>query len=112
MSLAPRPCRILCALAGLALLAEAATASPVYTTMKIRVVSVDPGVTEVAVDDRFLLSFTVEDSTADTNASVGSGRFPGLLTSVAMSPLAGNSGAWTPSGSFDLAASNFVTKAF
>jgi hypothetical protein len=106
-----RPYRALLVLAGLALLSDAATASPVYTTMKIRVVSVDPSITEVAIDDRFLLSFAIEDSTADTNSSFGGGRFPGLLTNVTMLPLSGNSGSWTPIGSFDLAASNYVTNA-
>jgi len=83
-----------------------AAAASVPVGFTVQVSAVDSGVTAIAVGDRFTISFTVDDSTVDTNNSVGAGTFP-------MTADPGNTGTWTPSGSFDLgAASNFVTNAF
>ncbi|MCW8984796.1 MAG: hypothetical protein OQK55_05610, partial [Thermoanaerobaculales bacterium] len=88
-------------------------AAPIPTSLTVEITSVDPGVTTIAVGDRFTFDFVVEDSTVDVNAAVGAGTFPGLMTSFTMTADPGNTGTWTPSGTFDLgAASNFVTNAF
>ena len=90
-----------------------ATATARSAGLTVEVTALDPGVTAIAVGDRFTIAFTVEDSTADTNNGTGAGTFPGLLTSFTMTADPGNAGTWTPSGTFDLgAASNFVTGAF
>jgi len=87
-------------------------AASVPVSFTVQVSAVDPGVTAIAVGDRFTINFTVDDSTVDTNNSVGAGTFPGLLTSFTMTADPGNTGTWTPSGTFNLPASNFVTNAF
>lgn len=93
-----------------ALPAAAASRSASFT---VRVSAVDAGITTIAVGDHFTINLTVDDSTVDTNNATGAGTFPGLLTSFTMTADPGNTGTWTPSGSFDLgAASNFVTNAF
>jgi len=94
------------------LLPCAALADALDTTLTVRVTSVDAGVDSITVGDVFFLEFTVEDSVVDTNASVGAGKFPGLVTSFSMSASPSNNGSWTPSGAFDLAGSNFVNNAF
>lgn len=90
----------------------AASATPVPATLTFRVTAVDPGITAVAVGDRITLQFTVDDSVVDTNAGVGAGTFPSLMTAASGSAAAENSGSWTPSGTFDLAGSNYVTNAY
>ena len=87
-------------------------AAPIPTTLTVEITSVDAGITAIAVGDRFTFDFVVEDSTVDTNAGVGAGTFPGLMTSFTMTADPGNTGTWTPSGTFNLAGSNFVTNAF
>lgn len=95
------------------LLASPVIAAPINETLIFRVTAVDPGVTAVAVGDRFTVQFTIEDSVIDTNASTGAGTFPSLVTSFIVTPDPTNSGTWAPTGTFDLgAASNYVTNAF
>lgn len=89
-----------------------ALGAPVPVSLEFEVTSVDPGVSEVAVGDRFRLEFVIEDSTTDTASGVGSGQFPGLLTTFDVTADPSNAGAWTPSGAYSSAASNFVTNAF
>jgi hypothetical protein len=104
--------RTTAALALLFLGTTAALAATVPVSLEFEVTSVDPAVTEVAVGDRFTLDFVIEDSTTDTASGVGSGQFPGLLTSFDVTADPSNTGAWTPSGTYSSAASNFVTNAF
>jgi hypothetical protein len=108
------PSRVLGALllAGLAA-PGVASAAEIATGLTLEVTAVDPALTELAVGDRFTLAFTIDDQDLDTNASVGAGTFPGLVTSFSAKPVPGNTGTWDPSdGSFDPGASNFVTNAF
>lgn len=88
-----------------------AVATPRPVTLTVEVTSVEPGVTTLAVGDLFTMDFTVEDSITDGNSSTSGGAFPTLITSFAMTADAANAGSWTPSGTFDLAASNYVTNA-
>lgn len=76
------------------------------------VVDTDPGITAFSIGDEFTFNITLEDSTTDTNASIGAGTFPTLVTSAVVSAFAGNQGSWNPSGTFDQGLSNFVTNAF
>jgi hypothetical protein len=77
----------------------------------VTIVSRDVGL-NFAVGDRFDIALTVDDTVMDTRNDVGAGLFPGLLTAFSMTADPTNLGSWTPSGTFDLAASNFVTNAF
>lgn len=104
--------RAMLALALISPWSGAVIAAAVPISLDFVVASVDAGVTEVAVGDRFTLDFVIEDSTTDTAAGVGGGQFPGLLTSFNATPGPSNTGAWTPSGSYAPGASNFVTNAF
>lgn len=104
--------RAMATLALVLLGTTAALAAPVPVSLEFEVTSVDPGVTEVAVGDRFTMDFVIEDSTTDTASGVGAGQFPGLLTSFDVTADPANTGAWTPSGTYSSAASNFVTNAF
>ncbi len=74
--------------------------------------SLDAGVTTISIGDQFVVSLVVDDSVVDINASVGAGTFPGLATSFNMAAVPGNVGSWTPSGTFNLPGSNYVTNAF
>jgi hypothetical protein len=88
-------------------------AAPRTGSFDVQVTDLDAGITAVAVGDRFTIAYTVEDSAVDDSASIGAGHFAGLLTSFTMTPDAGNTGTWAPTGTFDLgAASNFVDNAF
>jgi hypothetical protein len=88
-------------------------AAPQAGSFDVQVTALDPGITAVAVGDRFTIAYTVEDAAVDDTPSVGAGHFPGLLSSFTMTPDASNTGAWAPTGTFDLgAASNFVDNAF
>lgn len=97
--------------AGVAALPAGAELHP--HSFSVRVISLDPGVTAIAVGDAFDIGFTVDDSAIDNASSVGAGHFEGLLTSFSMTAHPGNLGSWEPSGVFDLGVeSNFVTNAF
>jgi T5SS/PEP-CTERM-associated repeat protein len=87
-------------------------AASVPMWMAVEVTQVDAGITSLAVGDRFAIGLVVNDSVLDTNSSVGGGQFPNLLSNFAMTALPGNTGTWQPSGTFNLATSNFVTNAF
>jgi len=100
------------ALALIALWTSSALAAPVPVSLTFEVVSVDAGVTEVAVGDRFTMDFVIEDSITDTASSNGAGQFPDLLTSFDATADLSNTGAWTPSGTYSSGDSNFVTNAF
>lgn len=104
--------RAIPALALISLWTGSAIAALVPMNLTFEVVSVDAGVTEFEVGDRFTLDFVIEDSTTDTAAGVGGGQFPGLLTSFDATADPSNTGTWTPSGTYSSVASNFVTNAF
>jgi hypothetical protein len=90
-----------------------ATAAEVETTLTVEVTEVPLGVVGIEAGDRFDLHFTIDDAVVDTNASVGAGAFPNLVTSFTASAGPANVGSWDPSGgSFDAGASNFVSNAF
>lgn len=104
-----------CAIPALALISiwtGSAIAASVPINLTFEVVSVDAGVTEFDVGDRFTLDFVIEDSTTDTAGGTGGGQFPGLLTSFDATADPSNTGAWMPSGSYSSVDSNFVTNAF
>lgn len=70
-------------------------------------------VAEIPVGDKYIISFTFDDSAVDGNVSIGSGAFPDALQSFSISRDPGNSGTWDPAGGTpDLAADNFVINAF
>jgi len=100
------------ALALISLWTGSAFAAPVPVNLAFEVVSVDAGITEIAVGDHFTLDFVIEDSITDTASSTGAGQFPGLLTSFDATADPSNTGAWTPSGAYSSGDSNFVTNAF
>jgi len=100
------------ALALILLWSTSAIGAPVPISLTFEVASVDAGVTEFAVGDRFTLDFVIEDSTTDTAGSTGAGQFPGLLTSFDATADPANTGAWMPSGAYSSGSSNFVTNAF
>jgi len=111
-----RPAHALLASLGLAAAAlapaPAARAALVPMSLEVEVLSLDAGVTAVAVGDRFQIDLTIDDTAIDDLNLAGVGHFPGLLTSFSMSADPANTGSWVPSGAFDLgAASNFVTNA-
>jgi len=95
-----------------ALVPSAALADAIDTTLTMWVTSVGPGIDALVVGDVFFIDFTVDDSVVDTNASIGGGRFPGLVTDFSLIASLSNEGSWTPSGTYDATASNFVTNAF
>jgi hypothetical protein len=76
------------------------------------VTSKDSQLTNIDIGDQFSVTLTIDDSVTDTNSSIGAGTFPGLVTAFVAAANAGNSGSWSPSGTPDLPASNFVTNAF
>lgn len=104
--------RVVTAVALISLWAGSAVAASLPISFTFEVVSVDAGVTEIAVGDRFTMDFVIEDSTVDVAAGVGGGQFPGLLNSFDMTADPGNAGSWTPSGTYSAVDSNFVTNAF
>ena len=86
-------------------------ASSINITTTYQVTSVDPGVTAIAVGDRFTVTYTLNDAITDTNAATGGGQFPSLATSFSATRAGTNVGTWAPSGTFDLAGSNYVSEA-
>jgi hypothetical protein len=107
-----RTARALLGALGLGAAAAApAQAALVPMAFTVEVLSVDPGVTAVAVGDRFDIALAIDDTAIDDLGLSGVGHFPGLLTSFVMTSDPANTGSWQASGSFDLAASNFVTNA-
>ena len=69
-------------------------------------------VAEISVDDKYLISFTFDDSAVDENTSTFGGRFPDALQSYSISRDPDNAGTWDPAlGIPDLDQDNFVTNA-
>ena len=97
---------------GLASSAMAGDVVLVNRSFSVTVVAVDPGITEIAYTDFFEIAFTIDQSVSDTNSSIGGGNFPGLAVAFSFAARPLNSGPWHPMGTFDLAASNYVTNAF
>ncbi len=100
------------ALAALGL-ASAAKAVDVNYSFSVQVFSVDPGITLIAPGDFFEISYTINQSLADQDSSIGNGSFPSLASTFSLAARPLNAGTWNPTGgAFDLAGSNYVTNAF
>ena len=84
----------------------------IHDSFSVTVISVDPGITEIAPNDFFEIAYTINQSTTDQNSSVGAGNFPALATSFTLAARPLNAGPWHPMGTFNLAGSNYVTNAF
>lgn len=98
-------------LAAPLLLAAPAEATLHNLAFTATIVSRDVGL-NFAVGDRFDIALTLDDTVTDTDAAVGGGRFPSLLTAFSMTADPANLGSWVPSGTFEFPSSNFVTNAF
>lgn len=99
-------------LLALTVLSSPVNAASIPLDFTVTATSVDTGVSAIVIGDQFMVNLIVDDSVVDTNVSVGAGTFPGLVTSFSMTATPGNVGSWTPSGTFNLPGSNFVTNAF
>jgi len=82
------------------------------SSFSVQVVSVDEGIDQIAVGDRYEISYTINQSVADQNSSIGAGTFPSLATAFSLAARPLNQLPWHPMGTFDLAGSNYVTNAF
>ena len=95
--------------AALALFMGSAWAAPRVTSVTVEVTSLDAPITTLAVGDRYELSFTLEDSTMDSNLDSGTGAFLNLVTAWTMTALPGNTGSWVPSGTAALNLGDYTT---
>lgn len=86
---------------GVALLLASSSvlrAAEIVTSVTVEVTSTHPALTNIDVGDRFDVTFTVDDSTVDSNASGDSGLYPELVKQFSMTAHTQNSGSWLPSG--------------
>jgi hypothetical protein len=79
-----------------------ARATVISVSRRYEVSETHGDITAIAVGDRYVVQFELDDTTVDTNSSTISGFFPGLVSSFGASAAADNTGSWTPSGTFDL----------
>src|SRR5262249_44568606 len=82
----------------------------VQDSIWVTVVSVDPGITEIAPYDFYRIDYTIDQSIPDENSATVAGKFSGLATAFSFSARPLNAGVWNPaSNAFNLAGSNYVT---
>jgi PEP-CTERM motif len=97
---------------GLSSSAMAGDVVLIHNSFSVTVISVDPGITEIAPNDFYEIAYTIDQSTVDQNSSIGAGSFPSLATSFTLAARPLNALPWHPMGTFNLAGSNYVTNAF
>jgi hypothetical protein len=78
----------------------------------VTVVSVDPGITEIAPYDFYRIDYTIDQSIPDENSATVAGKFSGLAAAFSLSARPLNAALWNPAGhAFNLQGSNYVTNA-
>jgi hypothetical protein len=84
----------------------------IHSSFSVQVVAVDEGIDQIALNDFYEISYTINQSVTDQNSSIGAGTFPGLATAFSLAARPLNALPWHPMGTFDVAGSNYVTNAF